>query len=209
MRRLNGKLLLATHNQGKTREFQDLLAPYGVTLLSAAEANVPEPEETGKTFAENALLKARHAAAASGLPALADDSGLSVAALSGAPGIYSARWAGANKDFNAAMKKVEEALKEIDAEDYSAEFVCCLALAWPEEKKKIPGRENTEIFEGRIKGRLIFPPRGDKGFGYDPIFIPESYHETFGEMNPEIKHAISHRARAFAQFVRACFQDAA
>jgi XTP/dITP diphosphohydrolase len=188
-------LVVASHNQGKVREIRELLVPFGLVVKGAAELDLPEPEETGASFAENAGLKARAAAQASGMIALADDSGLSVDALDGAPGIYSARWAGPQKDFSAAMARVERELKEREATDFSAKFVCALALAEP-------GVE-PEIFEGEVHGHLVFPPRGAKGFGYDPIFVAEGMSETFGELDPALKHRISHRARAFAKLVAA------
>jgi XTP/dITP diphosphohydrolase len=188
-------LVVASHNQGKAREIKDLLAPFGIVTKGAAELGLPEPEETETTFAGNAALKARAAAKASGLPALADDSGLAVTALGGAPGIYSARWAGETKDFSFAMQRVERELKEKGAQDFSAKFVCALALAEP-------GKE-PEIFEGEVHGRLLFPPRGTRGFGYDPIFVADGMSETFGEIEPAQKHAMSHRARAFARLVAA------
>jgi XTP/dITP diphosphohydrolase len=188
-------LVVASHNQGKVREIKDLLAPFGIVTKGAAELGLPEPEETETTFAGNAALKARAAAKASGLPALADDSGLAVTALGGAPGIYSARWAGETKDFSFAMQRVERELKEKGAQDFSAKFVCALALAEP-------GKE-PEIFEGEVHGRLLFPPRGTRGFGYDPIFVADGMSETFGEIEPARKHAMSHRARAFARLVAA------
>lgn len=190
-------LLVASHNPGKVREIAELLAAHGVGVRGAAELGLKEPEETGATFAENAALKARAAATASGLVALADDSGLSVTALDGAPGIYSARWAGAEKDFSVAMARVERELQENVARDRSAKFVCALALAAPSGE--------TEIFEGEVHGQLVFPPRGDKGFGYDPIFVADGLMQTFGEIEPARKHAISHRARAFEKFARAVF----
>ena len=188
-------LVVASHNQGKVREIKDLLAPFGIVTKGAAELGLPEPEETETTFAGNAALKARAAAKASGLPALADDSGLAVTALGGAPGIYSARWAGETKDFSFAMQRVERESKEKGAQDFSAKFVCALALAEP-------GKE-PEIFEGEVHGRLLFPPRGTRGFGYDPIFVADGMSETFGEIEPARKHAMSHRARAFAKLVAA------
>ena len=188
-------LVVASHNQGKVREIKDLLAPFGIVTKGAAELGLPEPEETETTFAGNAALKARAAAKASGLPALADDSGLAVTALGGAPGIYSARWAGETKDFSFAMQRVERELKKKGAQDFSAKFVCALALAEP-------GKE-PEIFEGEVHGRLLFPPRGTRGFGYDPIFVADGMSETFGEIEPAQKHAMSHRARAFARLVAA------
>jgi XTP/dITP diphosphohydrolase len=187
------KLVIASHNPGKVREIEDLLRPLGIAVVGAAALGLMEPEETGHTFAENATLKARTAAEASKLPALADDSGLAVAALEGAPGIYSARWAGPTKDFAAAMRKVEVALE--GKQDRRAKFVAALALAWP------GGR--CEVFKGEVEGALVWPPRGAKGFGYDPMFVPEGYAITFGEMEPAKKHEMSHRARAFAKLVAA------
>jgi XTP/dITP diphosphohydrolase len=183
-------LVIASHNEGKVREIRDLLRPFDLTIRSAAELGLPEPEETGKTFAENAALKAEAAAAGAALPALADDSGLVVPALGGAPGIYSARWAGPEKDFTAAMARVENKLGPGGARD--AHFVCVLALA-------VPGAE-THCYDGKVYGTLTWPPRGGKGFGYDPMFVPDGYSETFGEMEPEAKHAMSHRAAAFRLF---------
>ncbi|MBI3678585.1 MAG: RdgB/HAM1 family non-canonical purine NTP pyrophosphatase [Proteobacteria bacterium] len=188
-------LLVASHNPGKVREIDDLLAPYGIETKGAAELGLDEPEETANTFAENALLKARAAADASGLIALADDSGLAVTALGGAPGIYSARWAGPNKDFSIAMTRVERELRAKQTKDASAKFVCVLALAEP--------KGDAQIFEGEVQGTLTFPPRGNKGFGYDPIFVADGMTQTFGEIDPARKHAMSHRARAFAKFVDA------
>ncbi len=192
-----GRLVIASHNKGKVKEINELLSPLGVEATSAADLGLDDPEETGSTFAENAELKALAAARASGLPALADDSGLSVTALGGAPGIFSARWAGEPRDFTAAMKKVETAVFDSGTEDFSARFVCALSLAWPDG--------HTETFEGEVRGVLVFPPRGDNGFGYDPIFVPEGYHITFGEMDPDEKHAISHRADAFRKLMKAHF----
>lgn len=191
-----GKLVIASHNPGKVREFSDLLAPHGADVVSATVLNLLEPEETGATFIANALIKARSAALGASLPALADDSGLAVKALDGAPGIHSARWAGPEKDFSVAMQKVEAALK--DKDDRRASFVCALALCWPD------GHEET--FEGSVHGTLTWPPRGSNGFGYDPIFIADGHDVTFGEMEPEKKHALSHRARAFGKLVNACFE---
>ncbi|MBV9063577.1 MAG: RdgB/HAM1 family non-canonical purine NTP pyrophosphatase [Alphaproteobacteria bacterium] len=188
-------IILATHNVGKVREIGQLLATYRIIVKSAGELGLPEPEETGATFAENAVLKARAAAQASGRMALADDSGLAVAALDGAPGIYSARWAGPDKDFLIGMARVERELKNRKTTDRSAKFVCALALASPD------GR--AEVFEGEVRGTLEFPPRGDKGFGYDPIFVPDAFTQTFGEMEPAQKHSMSHRARAFERLVAA------
>jgi XTP/dITP diphosphohydrolase len=184
-------LVIATHNPGKLREMRVLLAPFGFDAKSAGELGLPEPEETGSTFAENAALKARAAADASGMLALADDSGLAVAALDGAPGIYSARWASEAKDFADAMARVARELKARQATDFSAKFVSALALAEPHGA--------MEIFIGEAPGHLEFPPRGDKGFGYDPIFVMDGETKTFGELDNAYKHAISHRARAFAK----------
>jgi XTP/dITP diphosphohydrolase len=187
------KLVVATHNSGKARELAEILENR-FQLVTAGELGLAEPEETETSFVGNALLKARAAADASGLPALADDSGLSVAALDGAPGIHSARWAGPERDFAAAMRKVETRLEEVedgDLEDLSAWFTCALALAWPNGP--------AVVVEGRIDGTLTFPPRGTRGFGYDPIFVPEGGDLTFGEMEPAKKDAMSHRARAFAK----------
>ncbi len=190
-----GRLVIASHNAGKVREIAELLADWPLEVVAAGELGLPEPEETGADFIANAALKARAAAQASRLPALADDSGLAVTALDGRPGIHSARWAGPARDFAAAMARVQEALG--DNADRSAAFVCALALAWPD------GRIAT--FEGRVEGTLVWPPRGVRGFGYDPIFQPEGETETFGEMEPARKHAMSHRARAFARLVAEVF----
>lgn len=184
------KLVVATHNPGKARELAEILENR-FELITAGELGLAEPEETETTFVGNALLKARAAAEAGGLPALADDSGLSVAALDGAPGVYSARWAGPGKDFSVAMKKVEARLDEAQSEDRAAWFTCALAIAWPGGP--------AVVVEGRIDGNLTFPPRGDRGFGYDPIFVPDGHARTFGEMEPAAKDAMSHRARAFAK----------
>jgi XTP/dITP diphosphohydrolase len=190
-----GKLVIASHNAGKVREIGELLAGFGAEVVSAGTLGLDEPEETGDSFVANAELKARAAALASGLPALADDSGLAVDALSGAPGIYSARWAGPDKDFLRAMAKVQSALGE--EKDRSARFVCALSLAWPDG--------HCETFEGVVEGEIVWPARGGQGFGYDPIFLPVGGALTFGEMEPEAKHAISHRADAFRKLVAACF----
>ena len=190
------RLVIASHNPGKVEEISTLLMPFRIAGLSAASLGIPEPEETGDTFEANAALKARAAAQASGLPALADDSGLVVPALGGAPGIYSARWAGPSKDFRTAMERVH---RELGEQDRSARFVAVLALAWP------GGR--TELFRGEVEGSLTWPPRGDRGFGYDPMFIPQGATLTFGEIDPEEKHRISHRARAFAKLVEHCFSE--
>ena len=202
-RRFEGdRLVVASHNEGKVREIAELLAPFRVEPVSAASLGLPEPEETESSFEGNALLKARAAADASGLPALADDSGLVVDALDGAPGIHSAGWAetGRGRDFARAIEKVHDALPELEAhEPYRAAFHCALALAWPDG--------HTQVFLGEVKGRLVFPPRGDRGFGYDPIFLPDRREQTFGEMDPQEKHRISHRAHAFRQMIHACFGE--
>ena len=207
-----GKLVIASHNEGKVREIRDLLGPHGIEPVSAAELDLPEPDEIGVSFIENADLKARQAADLSGLPALADDSGLCVDALDGRPGIFSARWAltadprvapGAGpgevegpRDFGLAMRRVQEELEKLDPDaSRTAHFVCALAVVWPD------GR--SEWFEGRVDGTLVWPPRGDKGFGYDPMFLPAGHDRTFGEMEPDAKHAISHRADAFRKLVAA------
>jgi XTP/dITP diphosphohydrolase len=190
-----GKLVVATHNAGKLREIRDLLARFNVDVFSAGELGLPEPEETGQSYIANAELKALAAAMGARVIALADDSGLSVDGLNGAPGIFSARWAGPAKDFSLAMTKVERALG--DNPNRKARFICALSLAWPDG--------HCETFEGKVEGTLTFPPRGDKGFGYDPIFIPDGFDITFGEMDPARKHDMSHRADAFRQLVAACF----
>jgi XTP/dITP diphosphohydrolase len=191
------KLVIASHNAGKLREIAELLASYSIEAVSAAALGLAEPEETGDTFVANAEIKARAAALASGLPALADDSGLVVAALDGAPGIFSARWAGKDKDFGIAMERVERELKARDAGDRRAHFTAALALCWPDG--------HCETFEGRVDGSLVWPPRGSHGFGYDPMFVPLRHGLTFGEMEPARKHAMSHRADAFRQLTNACF----
>jgi XTP/dITP diphosphohydrolase len=202
--RLTGRLVVATHNAGKLSEIDELLRPFGLATVGAGALGLEEPEETGSTFRDNAVLKARAAASASGLIALADDSGLCVEALDGAPGVYSARWAGSTKDFGAAMARVERELEAHAAPPpWRAAFVCVLALAWPDGA--------VETFEGRVDGVLVFPPRGTAGFGYDPIFRPDAHDRTFGEMSAEEKHgipadgslALSHRARAFQKLQRA------
>lgn len=185
------QLVIATHNAGKLREFGALLSPLGINVQSAGELGISEPDETATTFAENAQLKAQHSALASGLPALADDSGLVVPAIGGAPGIYSARWAGPNKDFSIAFERIQRELGDKPADAY---FICVLSLS-------LPLTGEVTAFEGRIDGTLTFPPRGDKGFGYDPIFIPNGYDVTFGEMDTNIKQTISHRAVAFDKFL--------
>ena len=204
-RRLVGRLVAATHNKGKLAELRDLLAPFGVDVVGAADLGLAEPEEVGDSFAANAELKARAAARAAALPALADDSGLCVAALDDEPGVRSARWAGEERDFSAAMARIERELKSRGAPPpWRAHFVSVLALAWPDG--------HIEAFEGRVDGRLVFPPRGTAGFGYDPIFIPQGHARSFGEMSAREKHgapadgspALSHRARAFQKLAHAC-----
>ena len=184
------ELVIATHNSGKLKEFSALLAPLGIAAKSAGALHISEPEETGATFAENAELKARHSALASGLPALADDSGLVIPAIGGAPGIYSARWSGPNKDFSVAFDRIQNELGDKPRDAY---FMCVLALA-------DPGGECVH-FEGRTHGTLTFPPRGERGFGYDPIFIPDGYDVTFAELDANIKNRISHRASAFSKLM--------
>ena len=199
------RLVVASHNKGKVAEINDLIRPYGLAAVSAGELGLPEPEETEHTFAGNALLKAVAAAKASSLPALSDDSGLEVACLGGAPGIFSARWAGPTKDFTAAMARVAREVEAVakagegggfGPDRPSADFRCVLCLAWPDG--------SSEMFEGRVDGRLVWPPRGSKGFGYDPMFLADGHDLTFGEMESDAKHAISHRARAFALFRDRC-----
>lgn len=182
-----GKLVLATHNPGKVVELAALLGPHGLEIVSAGSLGLPEPEETGETFVANAELKALAAATAAGLPAIADDSGLCVDALGGAPGIYSARWAGETKDFAAAMAQVNEAMGKEGPR--TAHFICALSVAWPDG--------HVETVEGRVDGRLVWPPRGDNGFGYDPMFIMDGKSRTFGEISRDEKEADNHRARAF------------
>jgi XTP/dITP diphosphohydrolase len=192
------RLVAATHNPGKAREIAALLDG-NYTIVTAGELNLPEPDETESTFVGNAVLKARHAAERSGLPALADDSGLSVAALGGAPGIFSARWAGPDRDFAHAMAQVERRLEEAGGDDRAAWFTSALAVAWPAGP--------TVVVEGRVDGTVTFPPRGSRGFGYDPIFLPAGFTETFGEMDPDAKDAMSHRAVAFAKLKAALVDD--
>jgi XTP/dITP diphosphohydrolase len=205
-RRIAGRLVIATHNPGKLREMRELLAPYRIEAISAGEMGLAEPDETGTTFHGNARIKAEAAAKASGLPAFADDSGLAVDALGGEPGIRSARWAGPDKNFRHAMETIEQRLRERGAtapEQRRAHFVSALCVAWPDG--------HVEEFEGRIDGVLVWPPRGDKGFGYDPMFLPDGFERTFGEMTSEEKHGLpprgtglSHRARAFLKLAEAC-----
>ncbi len=190
-----GKLVLASHNAGKLREIRELLASFKANVVSAGELGLPEPEETGLSFIANAELKALAASLGANVIALADDSGLAVDALNGAPGIYSARWAGPTKDFDLAMRKIQNAMG--DNPDRNAQFICALSLSWPDG--------HCETFEGKVEGTLTFPPRGPHGFGYDPIFIPTGFDITFGEMDPAKKHDMSHRADAFRRLVAACF----
>ena len=189
------RLVLASHNQGKLRELTAMLTPHGIEVVSAAALGLPEPEEPAPDFAGNARIKALAAATATGLPAFSDDSGFCVAALHGEPGVKSARWAGPSKDFAHAMKLVQERMGA--TADRRAWFVAALCLAWPDG--------HTEVFVGRVDGTVAWPPRGDRGFGYDPMFVPEGETRTFGEMDADAKHALSHRARAFAQVMAACF----
>ena len=200
MRKLNAgeKLVLATHNAGKYRENADLLAPFGLEVLSAGDLGLPEPEETGSSYTENAVLKAKAACDATGLTALADDSGIDVPALGGKPGIHTARWAGPDRDFMVAMERVQRELG--DAADRRGIFVCNLSVVWPDGE--------TLSFEGRLEGTLVWPPRGDRGFGFDPMFQPRGFDITFAEMDPDKKHAMSHRALAFAQLSKALLEAA-
>ena len=190
------RLVIASHNPGKVEEISALLAPFAIDTVSAGALGIAEPEETGDSFEANAALKAKAAADASGLPAIADDSGLVIPALGGAPGIYSARWAGPAQDFRVAMRRVH---RELGDQDRSARFVAVLALAWPDG--------DLELFRGEVAGKLVWPPRGERGFGYDPIFVPEGGVATFGEIDPAQKHRISHRARAFAKLVDGCLRS--
>lgn len=196
-----GRLVIASHNAGKVREIGALLAPYGIETVSAAALDLPEPDETGTTFIANAELKALQAADLSGLPALADDSGLCVASLGDEPGIFSARWAemdDGSRDFTEAMRRVEARLQDAGPKaPRDAHFICALTLAWPDG--------HSESFEGRVDGALVWPPRGANGFGYDAMFVPNGHEQTFGEMAPEAKHAMSHRADAFRKLVAAVF----
>src|SRR5215813_13057751 len=205
-RQLSGSVIIATHNPGKLREMRELLAPYGIATQSAGELGLPEPEETGTTFAENARIKALAAARASKKPAFADDSGLVIDALDGEPGIHSARWAGPEKDFRTAMNRIQTLLIERGAkspEQRRAHFIAALCLAWPDD--------HVEVFEGRVDGVIVWPPRGDRGFGYDPLFRPNGFDRTFGQMSADEKHGLppqgqglSHRARAFLKLADAC-----
>jgi XTP/dITP diphosphohydrolase len=208
-RRISGQLVIATHNPGKLAEMRELLSPHGVTAISASELGLPEPEETGDSFAANAKIKAVAAAMAAKLPAFADDSGLVVDALDGAPGIYSARWAGPSKDFNAAMSRIERLLEERGANEPAkrkAHFVSALCVAWPDG--------HIEEVEARVDGTLVWPPRGSAGFGYDPMFLPDGHDRTFGEMSSIEKHGLpplgkglSHRARAFVRLAERCLGE--
>jgi XTP/dITP diphosphohydrolase len=205
-RPVTGKLVIATHNAGKLREMRELLSLYGIEAVSAGELNLPEPEETGSTFAENAAIKAHAAAKASGLPAFADDSGLVVDALGGSPGIHSARWAGPDKNFARAMQAIDSMLRDhgaVTSARRTAHFVSALCVAWPDG--------HTEDFEAIVEGTLVWPPRGEAGFGYDPMFLPDGHERTFGEMSSDEKHGLpphgqglSHRARAFIKLADAC-----
>jgi XTP/dITP diphosphohydrolase len=207
-RRISGRLVIATHNPGKLSEMRDLLAPYGVETVSADALSLAEPAETGTSFRDNARIKAKAAAAASALPAFADDSGLAIDALDGAPGVYSARWAGPDKNFRRAMDRIDLLLRELGAtapDQRRAHFVSALCVAWPDG--------HLEEFEARVDGTLVSPPRGDKGFGYDPMFLPDGFALTFGEMTSEQKHGLpprglglSHRARAFLNLAKACLE---
>ncbi len=190
-------LVVASHNEGKVHEICDLLTPFKIEVLSARELDLPEPIESGATFADNAKIKALSAAHSSSLPALADDSGLCVPDLGGAPGIYSARWAGTDKNFNAAMEKVHSDLDGQGITEARAHFWCSLCLGWPDG--------HVDVFEGQVHGTLVWPPRGRKGFGYDPMFLPDGESQTFGEMDPVRKHGLSHRARAFESLIHGCF----
>ena len=207
-RRIEGRLVIATHNPGKLAEMRELLAPYGIDATSAGELGLPEPDETGMTFRDNARIKAQAATQATGLPAFADNSGLAVDALGGAPGIHSARWAGPDKNFSRAMAEIEDKLQAAGAttpDRRKAHFVSALCVAWPDG--------HVEDFEARVDGTLIWPPRGDRGFGYDPMFLPDGHTRTFGEMPSEEKHGLpprgkglSHRARAFVKLAEACLE---
>jgi XTP/dITP diphosphohydrolase len=208
-RKLAGKLVIATHNPGKLAEMRELLAPYGIDAISASDLKLPEPDETGMSFRENARIKAEAATTASGLPSFSDDSGLAVDALDGAPGIYSARWAGPDKNFPRAMETIEQKLGARGAttpDRRKAQFVSALCVAWPDG--------HTEEFEARVDGTLVWPPRGDQGFGYDPMFLPDGHTRTFGEMPSEEKHGLpprgkglSHRARAFVKLAEVCLEQ--
>ncbi len=192
-------LIVASHNEGKVREIRELLNMFAITVKSAGELNLPEPEETEDTYKGNAILKARAAAVASGHPALADDSGFELMAINKAPGLYSARWAGPNKDFNDAMQKVQDAFIASGSDDTHCRFVCALSIVWPDG--------HDETVEGIIDGDFVWPPRGENGFGYDPVFKLRGEEKTFGEVDPDWKHSVSHRAKAFTQLLKTCFTE--
>ena len=194
-------VVLASHNQGKVGEIRDLLTPFAITVLSAAELNLPEPEEVENSYIGNAILKAKAAALASGMPAISDDSGFELMAINKDPGLYSARWAGENKDFTAAMNKVNDAFIASKSDNRHCRFVCALSIVWPDG--------HAESVEGIIDGTFIWPPRGEYGFGYDPIFQPQDSHHSFGEIDPALKHRISHRAKAFEMLIACCLQGKA
>jgi XTP/dITP diphosphohydrolase len=191
--------VIASHNEGKVRELAELFAPYDIECISAASLRLPEPEETGETFVANAKLKSIAAAKGSGMLAISDDSGLEVDALGGAPGIYSARWSGPNRAFDLAMAQVHRELAELGTSDRRANFTCALALAAPDGE--------VATFTGQVYGTIVWPPRGERGFGYDPIFVPDGYSETFGEIDPELKNRLSHRMRAFEKLMSATYVD--
>jgi len=193
------KLVIASHNEGKLWEFGELFKPFGITCVSAGSLDLPEPAETGETFEANALLKARAAASAAKLIAIGDDSGLEIEALGGQPGVQSARWGGPERDFGKAMARVHEELEATGGAYTRANFTCALALATPIGE--------DAVFTGKVFGSIVWPPRGDRGFGYDPIFVPDGYHETFGEMDPDFKNAMSHRTRAFEQLMDATYSN--
>jgi len=193
------KLVIASHNEGKVWEFGELFAPYGITCVSAGDLDLPEPAETGETFEANALLKARATAAGAKLIAIADDSGLEIEALGGQPGVYSARWGGPDRDFAKAMARMHEELEATGGAYTRANFTCALAIAAPSGE--------DAVFTGKVFGSITWPPRGMRGFGYDPIFVPDGYHETFGEMDPALKNKLSHRMRAFEQLMDATYAN--
>jgi len=193
------RLVIASHNEGKVRELAELFAPYGIRCVSAASLRLPQPEETGDSFTENAKIKAIAAAKGSGMLSLSDDSGLEVEALGGAPGIHSARWGGPHRAFDLAMARVHHELKKLGTSDRRANFTCALALAVPDGE--------AAAFTGQVYGTIVWPPRGTRGFGYDPIFVPEGYSETFGEIEPDLKNQLSHRMRAFEKLMFATYVD--
>ena len=192
-------LIVASHNEGKVREIRELLKVFAITVKSAGELDLAEPDETEETYKGNAILKAKAAARASGYPALADDSGFELMAINKAPGLYSARWAGPNKDFNFAMNKVNDAFQASGSNDTHCRFVCALSIVWPDG--------HDETVEGIIDGDFVWPPRGENGFGYDPVFVLKGEEKTFGEVDPDWKHSVSHRAKAFAQLLDRCFAE--